>query len=572
MTDVRRALTARGVAVVLITGLAAVVLAVGLGADSRGLPGWLSLTPPLIAIVTAFVLRSVLPALLLGLWAGAWVLDGFSLKGLLTSFLGLFAERIPEALLDPEHISVILFIMMIGGMIGILASNGGMLAVVEAIRKIAHTRRSGQLLSTGLGFAVFFDDYANTLLVGKTMRPLTDRLRVSREKLAFIVDTTASPVAGLALVSTWIGYEVGMIDANQPAAIDQTGYSVFLSSMPYCFYPLLILVFLVAVAASGRDFGPMRRAESDAWREREPRPEEQAATEIDAELPDVPAGVPLRLVNFLAPVIVLVVSLIAGLIVTGEGDGLRQIIGNSDPYKALMWASFLGAFSAGILTIGQGILSLAETVDSWYIGMRATLYAVIILVMAWALSAITQELQAAEFLVMRFGADLSPQLLPALTFVLAAVISFAIGSCFGTIGIMMPIVLPLGWGILQQNGLVGGADLHPIYLAVVASVLAGSIWGDHSSPISDTTILSSMSANCDHLEHVRTQMPYALTVGAVALFVGVLPVSYGVPVWLALGASAAVVVGLPYLVGRNVGESLTKQHTTPEAASPAKRD
>jgi Na+/H+ antiporter NhaC len=556
MIDISRIVAGRGVKLGLFVAFAALVwVAVG-NPELRVLPGWLSLTPPLIAIVTAFVFRSVLPALLLGLWAGAWVLDGFSLKGLFTSFLGVFADRIPEALLDPEHIAVVLFIMMIGGMIGILASNGGIVAVVEAIQKVAHTRRAGQLLTTGLGFTIFFDDYANTLLVGKTMRPLTDRLRVSREKLAFIVDTTASPVAGLALVSTWIGYEVGMVDANQPAVISQSAYSVFLASLPYCFYPILILVFLLAVAASGRDFGPMHRAETKARHAREPQTGNPEAAEVDAELPDVPPGAPLRLVNFLIPVTVLVASLIIGLVVTGEGEGLRQIIGSSDPYKALMWASFLGALTAGVLTVSQRILTLEQTIDGWYIGMRATLYAVIILVMAWALSTMTQELHAGEFLVTRFGSDLSPHLLPALTFVVAAAISFAIGSCFGTIGIVMPIVLPLSWGVLAQNGLGSPTDLHPIYLAVVASVLAGSIWGDHSSPISDTTILSSMSASCDHLEHVRTQMPYALTVGAVALFVGVLPVGYGVPVWIGLVVSSAAVVGLPFVVGRDIGGDL----------------
>ena len=292
----------------------------------------------------------------------------------------------------------------------------------------------------------------------------------------------------------------------------------------------------------------------------------------DAELPDAPAGAPRRLVNFVVPVVVLVGSLIVGLVVTGEGESTRQIIGSSDPYKALMWASFLGVLSAGVLTVSQRILTLEETIDGWYVGMRNTLYALIILVMAWALSAMTQELQAGEFLVTRFGEDLSPQLLPAMTFVLAALISFAIGSCFGTIAIVMPIVLPLAWGVLVQNGLAGLTNVHPIYLAIVASVLAGSIWGDHSSPISDTTILSSMSASCDHLEHVRTQMPYALTVGAVALFVGILPVSYGVPVWIGLAASAALVAGLPYLVGQTAGVGFNDRRPATEAVNQEKNE
>jgi Na+/H+ antiporter NhaC len=515
--------------------------------------GVLSLAPPLIAIVMAFVLRSVLPALLLGLWAGVWVLEGLSLRGLGASLLSIFAEYVPEAIIDPEHAAVILFIMMIGGMIGILTANGGMLAVVEAIQRVAHTRRAGQLMTTGLGFAIFFDDYANTLLVGKTMRPLADRLRVSRQKLAYIVDTTASPVAGLALISTWIGYEVGMISANQPEAVGHPAYSVFLASLPYCFYPILTLIFLLAVAVSGRDFGPMHRAEADAQNEQPAEPTTVEASMADAELPEPPADAPRRVVNFVVPVAVLVASLVAGLVITGEGETIRQVIGSSDPYKALMWASFLGALTAGLITIAQRILTLEQTVNSWYAGMRNTLYAIIILVMAWALSAITQELHAAEYLVVRFGSDLSPHLLPGLTFVLAALISFAIGSCFGTIGIVMPIVVPLTWGVLAQHGMVGSAELHPIYLAVIASVLAGSIWGDHSSPISDTTILSSMSASCDHLEHVRTQMPYALAVGAVALVFGIMPVSFGIPVWVGLTVSAALVAGLPYLVGRRVG-------------------
>ena len=549
-----------GLAVVLILGFSAAAAVVPGASASEGIgenlvtPGVLSLAPPVIAIVMAFIFRSVLPALLLGLWAGVWAIQGLGLRDLFSSLLNVFGEYIPAAIIDPEHAAVILFIMMIGGMIGILASNGGMLAVVEAVQRVAHTRRAGQLMTTGLGLIVFFDDYANTLLVGKTMRPLTDRLKVSRQKLAYIVDSTASPVAGLALISTWIGYEVGMISANQPAAVGQPAYSVFLASLPYCFYPILTILFLLALGFSGRDFGPMYRAESEA---QNADPSQSVITEArmdDGELPDAPAGAPRRLVNFLIPIVVLVTSLVVGLMATGEGDTIQQVIGSSDPYKALMWASFLGALTAGLLTVVQRILTLEQTIDNWYAGMRNTLYAIIILVMAWALSAVTQELHAAEYLVSRFGSDLSPQLLPALTFVLAALISFAIGSCFGTMAIIMPIVLPLSWGVLGQHGMIASAEVHPIYLAVVASVLAGAIWGDHTSPISDTTILSSMSSSCDHLEHVRTQMPYALTVGAVALVFGILPVAYGVPVWIGLAASGALVVGLPYLIGRKVNE------------------
>ncbi len=520
-------------------------------APIRVLSPWLSLLPPFIAIAMAFALRSVLPALLLGLWAGAWLLEGAGLRGLFLGLLSTFEQHIPAALLDPEHVAVILFTMMIGGMIGILSSNGGMLAIVEAIQDVVRTRRAGQLMTAGLGFTIFFDDYANTLLVGKTMRPLTDRLKVSRQKLAYIVDSTASPVACLALVTTWIGYEVSIIAANQPAAIDYSAYTVFLASLPYSFYPILTLLFVMTIAATGRDFGPMHRAETAAISAPPADEAKAAARSLDEdEVPETPIEAPRRIVNFIAPIIVLVVSLMAGLFVTGEGSSLQQIVGSADPYKALMWASFLGVLTAGLLTVVQRILTLEQTLDSWYAGMRNTLFAMIILVMAWALSAVTQELHAADFLIARFGSDLAPQLLPALTFILAALISFATGSCYGTMGIVMPIVLPLTWGVLGEHGLANAHELHPIYLSVIASVLAGSIWGDHSSPISDTTILSAMSAGCDHLEHVRTQLPYALTVGIISLVCGILPVAYGLPWWTAIAVSVTVTIGLPFLLGR----------------------
>lgn len=522
----------------------------------RVLPGWLSLLPPLVAIAMALVLRSVLPALFLGIWAGAWLLEGAGLEGIFVGLLNSFEHYISAALIDPEHAAVILFVMMIGGMIGILAANGGMFAVVESIQRVARTRRAGQLVTTAIGFTVFFDDFANTLLVGKTMRPLTDRLRISRQKLAYIVDSTASPVACLALVSTWIGYEVGVIAANQPPGVTTSAYSVFLASLPYSFYPILTLVLVWTIAASGRDFGPMYDAETAALGGRFQENATDQPQAVDTELPQAPPGAPRRALNFVAPIVVLVASLVIGLAVTGEGDTVLQLIGSADPYRALMWASLLGTLTAGVLTVTQRILTLEQTFEAWNVGTRNTLLTIIILLMAWALSSTTRDLHAADFLISRFGSDLEPQLLPALTFVLAALISFATGSCYGTMGIVMPIVLPLTWGILDHHHMIVAGSLHPIYLVAVASVLAGSILGDHSSPISDTTILSAMSASCDHLEHVRTQMPYAIIVGGVSLLGGILPVSYGLPVWVGLAICAVIVISLPFLIGKPVAEPI----------------
>jgi Na+/H+ antiporter NhaC len=382
---------------------------------------------------------------------------------------------------------------------------------------------------TGLGFAIFFDDYTNTLVVGNTMRPVADRLRVSREKLAYIVDTTAAPITAVAFVTTWIGYEIGLIDAAL-ASIGSVHkpYLVFVNAVGYCFYPILALVFVLMVAASGRDFGPMRLAERRARREEAEETEETPAPVSDI---DPRPGVEGRALVAMLPVGVLLGAVLVGLFVTGEGDNFRDIIGSADSYKALVWASLLGALAAGAMAIGSRALDVAETVDAWLAGVNAMMMGIIVLVLAWSLSAVAASLGTADYLVALLGDAVPTALLPTLVFLLACAIAFATGTSWGTLGILMPLVVPLTWAIVG-----GGADATglPIFYAAIAAVLAGSVWGDHCSPISDTTIMSSMSSGCDHVAHVRTQMPYALLVGGVAVLFGTLPAGFGMPWWLGL--------------------------------------
>jgi Na+/H+ antiporter NhaC len=224
----------------------------------------------------------------------------------------------------------------------------------------------------------------------------------------------------------------------------------------------------------------------------------------------------------------------------------------------LMWGSLLGAFTAFTLTLAQRIMSLEEVVNSWYQGMRAMIYAMIILVLAWALGGVTEQLETANFLVSVLGDTLPVELVPALVFVLAAGTAFATGSSWGSMGILVPLIIPLTWAVMKANGQAGPEDMHLLFSAI-ASVLAGSVWGDHCSPISDTTILSSMASGCDHIEHVRTQIPYALLVGAVALGTGTIPVAYGMPWWIGLIVGA----GLLYLVLHLRGESARTDSTPP---------
>ncbi len=534
-------------------------------APTRSLPGWLSILPPLLAIVVALLFRRVVPALFLGVWIGAWIAVGLSLTGLWAGLLDAFEIYVRGALTDPDHVSILLFTLMIGGMVGIISKSGGTQGVVNRIVGWASTPRRGQLATGALGLAIFFDDYANTLVVGNTMRPVTDRLRISREKLAYLVDSTAAPVACLAFVTTWIGYEVGIIGeaVSQIEGYDEAAYSIFLNSIPYSFYPILAIFFVFAVASSRRDFGPMYHAELRARSTGKVLADTAQVDEEAIEGREVQpkAGKPQRAFNAIVPIVVLVFGVLVGLLATGEGDSLRDIVGSADSYKALMWASLLGVLVAAGLAVSQRILTLAETVEAWYAGLKAMLFAMIILVLAWALSDITGVLHTAEYLVSVVGEALHPGVVPALIFLLAAATAFATGSSWGTMGILMPLVIPLSWAVLDASGQHSPAEHAHIIYSTASAVLAGSVWGDHCSPISDTTILSSMASGCDHIDHVRTQIPYALGVGLVGMLLGTLPTGFGFPWWASLLLGVAVLaLGLRFF-GSKVEDELAAPAT-----------
>ena len=526
-------------------------------ASTIAIPAWLSIVPALVAIVVALAFRQVIPALFLGIWIGGALAYGLSPSSLWHGLLDTVGKHTLAALNDTGHLSVILFSLMIGGMVGIISKNGGTAGIVNAIVGWASSARRGQLTTGVLGVVIFFDDYANTLIVGNTMRPVTDRLRISREKLAYIVDSTAAPVATVALVTTWIGFEVGLIGeaAGRVEGLTESAYSIFLNSIAYSFYPLLAVLFVFLVAATGRDFGPMaaaeRRARSTGHVSRPDAHVGESPQEAREREPK--AGKPQRAVNAVLPVLVLVFGTFAGIYVTGAagsepGAALRDIIGNGDSYSAMIWASLLAVLVALAMTLAQNILNLAEIIDAWYAGVRSMLLAIIILVLAWALSGVNEVLHTGDFLVSVLGETLSPALIPALVFALSAFTAFATGSSWGVMGIMMPLVVPLTWAVMATNGMTGDpAHMHILYSAV-AAVMAGAVWGDHCSPISDTTILSSLASGCDHIDHVRTQLPYAIVVGAVAMVVGILPAGYGAPWWIVLPLAAVILLlGLRYL-------------------------
>lgn len=519
----------------------------------RMIPGWVSILPAVAAIVIALVLRNVIPALGVGIWIGATALVSFSGAGITQGFFDSFQVFVRDAVANTDRASIILFTMMIGGLVGIITRNGGMASVVRMIVSRAKTAIGGQLAVWLMGVMIFFDDYSNTLVVGNTARSLTDHLRISREKLAYIVDSTAAPLACIAIMTTWIGYQMGLVgDALETidALSDRRPFELIVRSVPYSFYPFLAILFVFLVASSGRDIGPMYKAERRARGGQVKPTTKEALPSLEGDDLEAKDGIPLRAVNALIPIVTLLVGLAASLYFTGTGDTVRDRLLDADSYKSMMYASFVGVTVAAALSIGQRILTIHETVDAWYGGVRAMLFGIIILIMAWSLSDVTKQLGTADYLVTILADTLPVAVLPAMVFVLAAVTAFTTGTSWGAMGILMPLVVPLTWAVMVVNGVADESGMHILYSAISA-VLAGSVWGDHCSPISDTTVLSSIASGCNHIEHVRTQLPYALIVGAVALTFGTIPGGYGVPPWLSLLVGAALLVGILRYFGRH---------------------
>ncbi len=515
-------------------------------------PGWFSLLPPLVAIVLALLFKEVVTALFAGVWIGALGISGFNPLAALWRTVDQFA--IPElANTDDGHVQIVVFSLLLGGMVGIISRSGGTMGIVEAVRPFARSARRGQIATWFAGMGVFFDDYANTLIVGNTMRPITDRLRISREKLAYLVDSTAAPLAALVPISTWVGYEIILIQqgltiaaAQNPelaASLDMNAFRIFIETIPYRFYPVLGLFFAAMIAFSRRDFGPMAAAERRARQTGQlHRPDAQLLMDTSDKVMEPKEGAPHRWWNAALPVLTVVVVVVVGLYVTGRvgldaGARIWDIFGNADPFTTMAWGSLAGCVLAIGLAVSQRILSLNEAIDSWVNGMRSMLIAMIILTLAWSLGSVTEEIHTAAYLSQILSDRVALSLIPVIVFVIAAAISFATGTSWGTMGILLPLVIPL---TVAMGGAGDGDGTYTILLGAISSVLAGAIFGDHCSPISDTTILSSTASGCDHMDHVRTQLPYALLVAVVGMVLGDIGTAYGLPVWVAILGGLAV--------------------------------
>ena len=483
--------------------------------------GFLSLLPPLVAIVLCFITRRVLASLFIGVWVGATILIGWNPIGGVTKTLAYIVENAA----DSWNATILLFDFVIGGLIGLIYLSGGAQAFVKSVTKKVKNARDGQLAAWVFGLVIFFDDYSNTAVVGNAFRAVSDKLRMSREKLSYIVDSTAAPVASIALISTWIGYEVGLIgDAIEGTSVAMAPYTIVLQSIPYRFYSIFAIILVLAIALSGRDYGPMLKAEYRARTTGKVFRDGATPLSGGSEL-KVLEGVPQKTMNMVVPIVVLVVVTIFGMWLTGGGtsaDSFTTAIADSDAMTALLWGAAFAVIIAIIMYKIQGIGTLADMMDAFIDGAKMMLLANLILLSAWSIGSVCSEIGTAPYVVAAATKVVSPAFVPMVIFLICNLISFSTGTSWGTMAIAMPIAVPLALSL--------GV---PLPLGISA-VLTGSVMGDHCSPISDTTIMSSMFSGSDHIDHVKTQIPYALTASGVAVLA-----------YIAAGTGMSVALVLP---------------------------
>jgi len=533
-----------------------------------GVSGW-ALFPPLTAVLVAVVTGRLILGLSTAVVGTAFV-SLVSTTPPLQLPAAVAHRAVAEFIWPPLDSSfqpfVLFFTVSLIGMVRVVSLAGGTQGIALALARRAEGARSTRLATFVMGLAIFFDDYANTMVVGTTMRPVADRFHISREKIAYIVDSTAAPVAGVALISTWIGYEVGLFgEAMADTGSTVSGYELFLRALPSRFYCLLTLLFVVSSILLRRDFGPMLRAERRA----------HSAAPMTGVSPDdesaqieglsAQPGVNPHWAYAVVPVVSVIVGVIAGMhLDSWQAAAVEEarrhhvfwsreywtiVFGNAEGAKVMFLSSLVGTALAFTIALtrrasdGHRPITPVLALKSWAGGRTGALHMVTILAiltLAWAIKEACNSVSTSAYLVSAVGAEIPPTTLPLLVFLLASLVSFAIGTSWTTMAILIPTMIPLAH---ELGGL-------PIVVLVAAAVLDGAIFGDHCSPISDTTVLASAATSCDHLSHVRTQIPYAMCTMGIAAVCGYLGSAFW-SAYVGLGLGAVCVLVLLLVLGRN---------------------
>jgi len=497
-----------------------------------------ALIPPVVAIALALITKEVYSSLFVGILVGALLYSGFSFE---KTVVHIFEGGIISVLSDKYNVGILVFLVILGAMVSLMNRAGGSAAFGEWAGQHIKSRVGAQLATIALGVLIFIDDYFNCLTVGSVMRPVTDKHNVSRAKLSYLIDATAAPVCIIAPISSWAAAVTGFVEGED-------GFSIFMQAIPYNFYALLTIVMMIGIVLLKADYGPMRTHEMNALKgdlyTTENRPYENVSEGV--------VNHNGKVIDLVIPILSLIVCCVIGMIYTGgffDGVGFVEAFSNSDASVGLVLGSFFGLIITIALYVVRKVLNFSDCMSCIPEGFKAMVPAIMILTFAWTLKAMTDSLGAAEFVattVEQFAGGLM-NFLPAIIFLIGCFLAFATGTSWGTFGILIPIVVAI---FANTN--------HELMIISISACMAGAVCGDHCSPISDTTIMASAGAQCDHVSHVSTQLPYAITAAAVS-FVTYIIAGFVQSAWIALPIGIVLMVGtLLVLSMKNKGKEHRK--------------
>ena len=466
-----------------------------------------SLLPAIIAIALALITKEVYSSLFIGIVVGGMLYSGFSFTGTIEH---VFVDGMITQLSDSWNVGILIFLVVLGSMVMLMNRAGGSAAFGKWAVEHVKTKAGAQIATILLGVLIFIDDYFNCLTVGSVMRPLTDKHKISREKLAYLIDATAAPVCIIAPISSWAAAVTGFVDGAN-------GLTLFVRAIPYNFYALLTIAMMLTLTLADFDFGPMKKVERDSLKElkdmtagKEPAPGMSGAT----DQPHPPVSTKGKVIHLVLPIVALIVCCVIGMIYTGgffEGESFIDAFSNSDASVGLVYGSVAALLITQIFFMATKVLNFTECMNTISEGFKSMVPAILILTFAWTLKSMTDSLGAADYVaglvqnVAGNGAFMN--FLPAIVFAVGAFLAFATGTSWGTFGILIPIVV----------NVFGGDMNNELMIIAISACMAGAVCGDHCSPISDTTIMASAGAQCNHINHVSTQLPYALTAAIVSM-------------------------------------------------------
>ena len=496
-----------------------------------------SLVPPLVAIVLALISKEVYSSLAIGLIFGGMLASGFNFEGTMKA---VFEQGMVSVLSSSYNVGILIFLVILGMVVALMNKTGGSDAFGKWASKRIKTRVGAQLTSILLGCLIFIDDYFNCLTVGSVMRPITDKHQVSRAKLAYLIDATAAPVCIISPISSWAAAVTGFVDGED-------GFGLFVKAIPFNYYALLTIVMMLVITFWKFDFGPMKIHEENAMKGDLFTTGEEKFEELDRG-----GHKDGKLVDMLFPIISLIVCCVVGMLYTGgifSGASVVEAFSNCDASVGLSMGSSIALIITLIFYISRRSLKFTECMECLPAGFKAMVPAILILTFAWSLKAITDVLGAKQFVaaMMEHSAAGMQILLPAIIFVVAVCLAFSTGTSWGTFGILIPIVVAVFAGKDQQMMIIS-----------ISSCMAGAVCGDHCSPISDTTIMASAGAQSNHINHVNTQLPYAMLVAAVS-FVSYIIAAFVRNVVISLVIAVALMVGVLFIIKKVTSKEGSKQ-------------